>query len=323
MFIKKQLRLFYKYIQHGCIVLCYHRVGKLTTDHWQNAVSVDNFREHLRVVKRYYHPTSMSELVESSKMGKLPDRRTIVVTFDDGYASDLEYACESLTDNNIPAIFYVNTYSLDRDRNFWWDELQKMLIDAPIPEGSIKLSVLSHEFSLPFQTSGQRENSFFILHRILKGLDFPTREHLLSDLGKQVNGKEPDALSAERKPFNSRDIEFLVQTSYFEIGGHGHYHRALSLLNHDEQQYEIQENKKILEAITQKPIVHFSYPFGGIEDFDETTIKIVKQCGYESAVTMIKEPFRLQGDLFGIPRISIKNWDAVKFKDKLDQLWAL
>ena len=115
----------------------------------------------------------------------------------------------------------------------------------------------------------------------------------------------------------------MAQASLFEIGGHGHYHRALSLLNHDEQQYEIQENKKILEETIQKPIVHFSYPFGGKDDFDETSTEILKECGYESAVTMFREPFRSGGDLYSIPRISIKNWDAAKFRNKLDQLWAM
>lgn len=317
------MKSIYKHMQHGCIVLCYHRVGELTTDHWQNVVSANNFREHLRVIKRYCQPVSMSELVGSFESGKLPGRRSIVITFDDGYASNLKYACDPLSENNLPAVFYLSTYPLDKNRNFWWDELQEILIDSQTTKSSLKLSALHHEFSLPFQTHGQRQNSFFILQRIIKGLDIPTRERLLLDLGNQANGKELDALSAERRPLTSNEIKALTQASLFEIGGHGHYHRALSLLNQDEQQCEIQENKKILEETIKKPVVHFSYPFGGRYDFDESTKKILKERGYESAVTTLQEPFRSGGNVYSIPRISVKNWDAVKFKNKLNQLWAM
>jgi peptidoglycan/xylan/chitin deacetylase (PgdA/CDA1 family) len=309
-------------MQYGCIVLCYHRVGELTTDYWQNVVSVENFLEHLRVIKNFYRPVSMNELIETFKVRKLPDRRTVVITFDDGYSSNLKYACESLSNKNLPAIFYLNTYSLNK-KNFWWDELQKLIIDNLYQSDSIKLSIFAHDVSLPIKTIGQKNACLSILHKIMKGMDPSTRESLLVELGNQDNNQISNALSLERKPLSSHEIKSLSQTSLFEIGGHGHCHRALSLLKHNEQKNEILENRRILQEITQKPILHFSYPFGGKDDFDEISVKIVKECSFESAVTTSREPLRLGGDLYSIPRISIKNWDGEKFKEKLDQIWAM
>lgn len=305
----------------GCVFLCYHRIGQLTSDYWQNVVSPDNFREHLKVIKRYYQPASMSQLINSFELGAFPGRRTIIVTFDDGYASNLTYACEPLSEFDLPAIFFLNTYLLEENKNYWWDELQYLLNEAT-PPISVNLSVFSHETNLPFKTPNQKAYSFFFLHRLFKSLDLYTRERILSSLKEQIKVIGSAALVEERKPLTSSEIENLSRDSLFEIGGHTHSHRALSLLSDEEQQDEIQKNKKILEKITNKDIIHFSYPFGGKGDFDDISIKILRKLGFRSASTTLLQPFRVGGDILRIPRISVKNWDATKFKTKLNQLWA-
>jgi peptidoglycan/xylan/chitin deacetylase (PgdA/CDA1 family) len=48
---------------------------------------------------------------------------------------------------------------------------------------------------------------------------------------------------------------------------------------------EIATSKRRLEEELSKPALHFCYPNGKRGDFNEDTLKIVEQCGFQSAVT--------------------------------------
>ena len=88
------------------------------------------------------------------------------------------------------------------------------------------------------------------------------------------------------------------------------------MLNEKSQTYEIKTNKNILRRVNKKGCKHFSYPFGGKQDYDIKTIKIIQELGYKTAVNTYKSPFRLNDNIFEIPRFSIKNWDKTSFSKK-------
>ena len=78
--IKYRIKKTAKYCRSGCLILCYHRVGNDTVDKWGNSVSVENFRDQMEVIKNYYFPVSMDELVQSVNIAKLPEKRCAIVT---------------------------------------------------------------------------------------------------------------------------------------------------------------------------------------------------------------------------------------------------
>ena len=85
-----------QYFNPGCLILCYHRVGNDVNDKWGNSVSVENFNYHMQFIARNNQTLPINEIQNALKIGKLPFRRSIVVTFDDGYEINLEYACDIL-----------------------------------------------------------------------------------------------------------------------------------------------------------------------------------------------------------------------------------
>lgn len=101
-----------------------------------------------------------------------------------------------------------------------------------------------------------------------------------------------------------------------EIGSHTHSHINLAqLLNEDKKQaeYELIKSKEILEEITDKDIVSFSYPNGQRGTFNKNTRKLVKYCGYKYAcTTMIKWLFYQNKNEYEIPRIEVKSKDSLK-----------
>ena len=62
-------------------------------------------------------------------------RRSIVITFDDGYADNLYNAKPLLERYKIPATVFVTSGHIYAQEEFWWDELDRVLLQpGTLPE---------------------------------------------------------------------------------------------------------------------------------------------------------------------------------------------
>lgn len=86
------------------------------------------------------------------------------------------------------------------------------------------------------------------------------------------------------------------------IGVHTCSHPHLSQLIEEDQRREIEECKADLEQIIEKPVCHFAYPYG---DYDERTLRLVKDLGFETAVTTSGRHVRSDSNLLELDRIFV------------------
>src|SRR5215216_4612369 len=122
------------------LVLMYHRIAEPDLDPWGLSVSPGHFTEQLEVINKYFHPLRMKDLRSDLLRGKVPNR-SIVVTFDDGYADTLQYAKPLLARYDVPATIFLVTEAILEERSFWWDELQWALLQPGTLPDSLELSV--------------------------------------------------------------------------------------------------------------------------------------------------------------------------------------
>src|SRR4029077_8826074 len=118
----------------GAIILLYHRVADPPSDPQLLCVTPKHFAEHLEVLRKQGYPTCLQELGCSLRdRKKLP--RGVAVTFDDGYVDNLINAKRILQRYDVPATVFVTTGYVDQQRDFWWDELEKLLLHVDrVPE---------------------------------------------------------------------------------------------------------------------------------------------------------------------------------------------
>ena len=80
-------------------------------------VSPEHFAEHLEVLKKNYRVLDLGETVVGLKNQKDIDK-SIIITFDDGYADNLYQAKPILEKYEIPATIFVVSGQVGLNKNF-------------------------------------------------------------------------------------------------------------------------------------------------------------------------------------------------------------
>src|SRR5262249_8195308 len=106
------------------LILMYHRIARVERDVWSMCVTPEHFEEHLEVLSRH-RPVRLNEW---KPRGWFKGSLSCAITFDDGYADNLHAAC-LLKRFGIPATFFVTTGYIGSGREFWWDELERVVYE--------------------------------------------------------------------------------------------------------------------------------------------------------------------------------------------------
>jgi peptidoglycan/xylan/chitin deacetylase (PgdA/CDA1 family) len=98
-----------------------------------------------------------------------------------------------------------------------------------------------------------------------------------------------------------------------EIGAHTHSHPILAEVPLDLARNEIARGRERLEEITRAPVRVFAYPNGRpLRDYRSEHATLVRELGFEGAVTSAWGAARAGDDLFQIPRFT--PWDRPNWR---------
>ena len=70
-----------------------------------------------------------------------------------------------------------------------------------------------------------------------------------------------------------------------QVGSHTMTHPRLAALSEEEQRREIRDSARLLEDRLGHPIEAFAYPFGTVLDYDDVSVRLVKESGFRVAVS--------------------------------------
>src|SRR5262245_11029153 len=118
------------------VVLMYHRVADCDLDPWNLCVSPARFQEQLEALKREFRILPVQDLAGADADGK-----AVAITFDDGYADNLHAAAPALEHHGVPACFFLTSGALGSSHEFWWDELERLLLRESALPPAIEISV--------------------------------------------------------------------------------------------------------------------------------------------------------------------------------------
>ena len=318
------------------LVLLYHRIAETRSDPQLLAVSPRHFAQHLEVLREYGQPMAIGAMTAALQDRRLPSR-PIAVTFDDGYADNLDCGKPLLERYETPATVFVTTSYAGHDREFWWDDLERLLLlPGRLPETlRIRIGSTIHEWRLGESSEygiedyerhsdwhvehahdpSSRHTVYRALCRLLRDVSGAERTSVLDEL-TDLAGATPTGRATHRA-LSLEGLGQLAEGDLVDVGAHTNSHSTLSAFSVAAQRSEIVESKARLQEITRRAVTGFAYPFGGHADYTPTTVGLVRDAGFALACANVPGLVRRRTDPFQLPRVLVRNWDAETFAGRL------
>lgn len=279
------------------VILLYHRVAAADSDPSHLAISSEHFEEQLRVLRRAFVPIHLQELLEGLALGALRDR-SVVLTFDDGYVDNLTHVLPLLKRYSVPATVFVTTGYLDGKREYWWDALQRIVLDAAGDPSQWSLGWAGATLAWP--KGAPREGILRDLREALLLVDPETIEAHLAELSELAR-VEPKVRSSLR-PMTGGECAALAADGLVEIGAHTVHHPRLANLSAESQKREMVESRAALEELLQAPVRYLAYPYGKPDSVTEDTLRLARESGFQAACAVARNCVTVGVDPFWLPR---------------------
>ena len=314
------------------IILLYHRITELPSDPQLLCVAPQHFRQHLEVLRKKGYPIHLQQITQSLRDGKslLPG---VVVTFDDGYADNLYNARPLLKRYDVPATVFVTAGYVGSNREFWYDDLERIFLSpGPLPE-VLRLSVEGKPYQWELGPADDYDNETYQSFRDwnVSRKENPTMRHLIYRSIFEILRPLPDArrqntldylrqwagVNTIQRPthrtLSADELVRLANGGLIEIGAHTVSHPVLATMPLDLQKEEISHSKTRLEKILGRRVSSFAYPFGGRSHYTDETVAAVREFGFESACSSFAGIVCRGTDRWQLPRFLVRDWDGEQF----------
>jgi len=295
--------------QGSCLL--YHRItpgSQASCDnHYPSrglAVSEETFEEQISFLKQNYNCLDISTAVELLSKGKLP-KRTVIITFDDGYRDNLTLGLPVLEKYGVPATIYITTGFIDRTANLWW--LEQEYIVHRLTQLKFELGGSFYHWNLK-RLEGKYQ-AISELNKAFRKMDLESQNKHLVRLRNTI----PEKYSYDDIVLDWSEVLSLDKHPLITIGAHTVNHPALSRLSDEHMKKEMLESKQTLEDKLGHSVEHFAYPYGLPQDAHEREYRAAKEVGFKSAVTTTVAHLSQAHakHLKSIPRVSLDYTDSL------------
>lgn len=256
----------------------FHRVlprsdPRFSTSDPEYTLPLDVFEACLRFFERHYHVVSLADVLEARRgTHRLPER-PLLITFDDGWRDNLEYALPLLRAARLPAALFVAGAALDRGAPFWQEQLvaafRRGQLDAP------RAKQLTRDAGSPIACAADPLSPVRVAIAALETAAPEIRERLLGEV----------ALVSEPRSMISTDDLRTLASAGIAVGSHGFSHAPLTRVD---AAGELAATRALLQARLhpRSDVPALAFPHG---KFDDATVAHARALGFELLFTSRRE----------------------------------
>jgi peptidoglycan/xylan/chitin deacetylase (PgdA/CDA1 family) len=311
------------------LILCYHRIAEPGRDPWRLSVSPQHFAEQLAALARRARPVRLREVAAwLVGDGTTPGPGlSFAVTFDDGYADVLDSGKPVLEVAGVPATAFLISGEIGSNRELWWDELERVLLEPCELPAVLRLQIGSGERVWELGTavrkaedgasswtaeSGDDPSGRHALYRELYGLLLPQpageRRGVLGELGEWA-GVPLEARESHRL-LTVDESHRLAAGGLVELGCHTRSHALLDQATREAQLAELSGARADLRALGIG-VDDVAYPHGR---WAPETKAIARAAGFRLACTTVGALVEAGSDRFALPRLVPTDCDGASFE---------
>lgn len=275
-------------------ILIFHRVFAEPDALWATEPDARVFETQMRWVRDWFNVLPLHDALRRLRDGTLP-ARAMSVTFDDGYADNESVAAPILARLGLSATFFVSTGYLDGSC-MWNDRIAEALRRFSAEVLDLRdLGLRRYDVGTP----AQRRQALVQLILDAKHVDAARRHALVGDIVARTGAPEPRALMMS--PAQVRHLRELGM----DVGAHTVTHPILTRVSIDAARAEIADSRRHLEQVLQAPVTLFAYPNGHPHhDYAAEHVALVREAGFEAAVTTAPGVCSVDSDPFQLPRFA-------------------
>ncbi len=278
----------------------YHGVmsDKSTVDNgdWLQ-VKAHEFKAQMAWLKKHYDVCTLESILKNQDTPTQKPRA--VITFDDGYANNYQYAYPILQEFELPATIFITTGMIGSNKLFWWD----------------KVHLATHGKMSPDTRRAFEERCKQLEPQALENY---IDHDFLPSQGTEVTQFSDEAYQAYR-PLTHEELAKLAESHLITLGSHTHNHEILTQLS-DEQ-----VNQTLQQSITDlRPLIDhvkfFAAPNGYYKPHH---LEIFKQTGFKAAVSTERRIYLPNVfNPYEIPRIGVgRGYTQSAFSSLISGFW--
>jgi peptidoglycan/xylan/chitin deacetylase (PgdA/CDA1 family) len=287
----------------GAVILIYHSVRPdphTSSETIGEAIthSTSAFDRQMQLIASRFSPITMDDLhAFLMGQGELPPR-AVVVTFDDGFRDNFEFAAPILARHAIRATIYVTAGCVESGINPWFCRIGCAFEKTAAAGWSDPTDGRKWEFSKPTQ----REAAKIAAMERCAQLTGRRQDAWVAEVEQALGA---NCAATPQELIMSWNQLRSLQADGHLIGSHTMSHPNLAYVAPDEARIELCESKRILEENLGTPIRHFSYPCAVLPThWNALTAQLTRETGYDTAVTTASGPVRKRHDQWLLPRVA-------------------
>ena len=260
-------------------------------------VTSELFESCLRFFKRHYNVVTLEDVLASVAGGAVLPPRSLLITFDDGYADNEQYALPLLRKYRLPAVLFVFSDAIGSRTRPWAEDLQQAYLRGDVSADDLAaLHRLLYGDAAAVSTATD-------MPRLLTAVYERANEVPVSELPALL-AQLPRPLRIERSdnPAQMLTEEQLrrLRANGVSIAAHGKTHTALTRATNLDA--ELREPRRVLpEMLGLKPgetVRAIAFPYGA---YDDRVLNRSWQEGYELVFTLRPEIAALPGGRLATP----------------------
>jgi peptidoglycan/xylan/chitin deacetylase (PgdA/CDA1 family) len=273
-----------------CVLMLHGVIDPASQSCWEPLrpqLSTKELSRVLGILSNNYNFITVDQAVKMLD-GKIPlIDNAMLITFDDGYRNNIDYALPICEKFSIKPVLFVTTGNLDSRLPFPVDRLdyalQQMMGEV------ISLQYNGNVFQFDATNRFSLQKSYKLFRDKIKGSvsDDTTINILFDDLSKLLEKKSGRSLlNLSNDKWTSivswDDLRIAVQDNRIDVASHTVDHWRLDCLSHSQINSQLSISKLKIEEQLSIKCNYFCYPNG---NYNEQAVSLLKGNGYHAAFT--------------------------------------
>lgn len=273
----------------------YHYVREIKKSKFRNLKGLEfkDFKKQINFFIKHFNIISHNDLVEILQTKKIPKKKSILLTFDDGYIDHWKYVFPYLREKRITGNFYPPVQVIKNNKVLDVNKIH-FILEKELDRKKILKSIFKYtnkylnkdEYSLnlnKIETKNRYDDKeTVIIKRLLQThLPLKIREKITNKLFNEIVNHSEESFS-KKLYMDTKNIKEMFSNK-MSFGSHGNNHYWWENLSYHDQERELKTSINFFKSIKVYDS-NFSvcYPYGS---YNLNTIKMIKKNNIKFALT--------------------------------------